>query len=86
NEASFFILSSRFEGFGLVLLEAQSYGLPVISFDCEMGPSEIIKHNETGWLCENGNIYALSNAIEHAININEKDYQTYQNASIINSS
>lgn len=42
ESSSIFCFSSRFEGIGLVLIEAQSCGLPLISFDCKYGPSEII--------------------------------------------
>ena len=62
-QASIFVLSSRSEGFGLVIIEAQSCGLPVVSFDCPSGPAEIIKHNENGLLVENGNIVELSQSI-----------------------
>jgi len=43
--SSVYCMSSRFEGLPMVLLEANSYGLPIISFDCDTGPSEIINKN-----------------------------------------
>lgn len=63
SDASFYCLSSRFEGLPMVLIEAQAYGLPIIAFDCETGPREIIEHLYNGQLVECGNIEALSNAI-----------------------
>jgi amylovoran biosynthesis glycosyltransferase AmsD len=47
---SIFALASKVEGFPMVLLEAKSYGIPVVSFDCPTGPSDIIKENEDGFL------------------------------------
>lgn len=79
QEAAFFLMSSRFEGFGLVLVEAQAYGLPAISFDCEMGPSEIIRDGETGWLCTLGDIDSLVEKFKLAFYLFEQssDYLTF---------
>lgn len=53
-------ISSVYEGFPMVILEAQSYGLPVISFDCKTGPKDLIENNKTGFLVKDGNVEDLA--------------------------
>lgn len=67
DNASIYVMSSRFEGFGMVLIEAQSRGLPIVSFDCPSGPAEIIQNEVNGYLVESKNTKALSNQIKYLI-------------------
>jgi len=70
-ESSIFVLSSRYEGFGMVLTEAMSCGVPPVSFACPSGPRDIITHGVDGLLVENGNIHQLAENI--CILIENKD-------------
>lgn len=71
KESSIFVLSSRYEGFVLVLLEAMINGLPCVSFDCPHGPSDIIDNGNDGFLIPNGNIQVMADKICYLIE-NEK--------------
>jgi len=61
--SSIYAMSSRFEGFPMVLLEAMSYALPVVSFDCHTGPADIITDEEDGILVEAGDVEGLAQGI-----------------------
>jgi len=71
QESSIFVLSSRFEGFGVVIVEAMSCGVPAVSFTCPCGPRDIITDGEDGLLVENGNIEQLAEKISFLMDYEE---------------
>jgi len=67
KEAFFIVLTSRYEGFPMVLPESLALGVPVVSVDCKSGPNEIIINEHNGLLVENHNVEALANAMNRMI-------------------
>ncbi|MCL9808512.1 glycosyltransferase [Flavobacterium luminosum] len=68
HQSEFLVLSSKYEGFPMVLIESLASGVPVISFDCPTGPNEIILHEENGLLVSDQNFETLKKAMERGVN------------------
>ena len=66
DEASVLVLTSNYEGFGLVLVEALSRGIPVIATACT-GPEDIIQSHQNGWILPVGDVSGLTNVLMTAI-------------------
>lgn len=83
-ESSIYVMTSHYEGFGIVLIEAMICGLPCISFDCPYGPSEILAEGEDGFLIPANDIAILANKIcfliEHEEVRKEMGYKAHKNA------
>ena len=71
KNAKYLVLTSKYEGFPMVVLEALSAGTPVIAFDCETGPRELIRNEYNGLLVENQNFVALQESLNRIENDNE---------------
>ena len=64
NSAELLLLTSTFEGFSLAILEAQSHGVPAISYNINYGPSDLVQNGKNGFLVPNGNVNDLAVKIE----------------------
>jgi amylovoran biosynthesis glycosyltransferase AmsD len=78
--ASVYLMTSRSEGLPMVLLEAQSCGLPIISFDCETGPSDIVNDGTDGYLIEMYNIEKMGYRLSELCSDFNKRKEFGQNA------
>lgn len=77
--ADVFVLSSLFEGFGNVIVEAMACGAPVVATDCPYGPREIIENGVSGLLVPPANVEALSEAIVRVLKDRELKQKLSQN-------
>ena len=62
-QSSLIVMTSNYEGFGMVLVEAMACGVPAVAFDCKCGPRDIISDGENGLLVPNGDIPGLAEAM-----------------------
>lgn len=62
-QSSLIVMTSNYEGFGMVLVEAMACGVPAVAFDCKCGPRDIISDGENGLLVHNGDIPGLAEAM-----------------------
>lgn len=67
RSAGMFVLSSRYEGFPMVLLEAMSCAAPIVAFDCPTGPADLIRDGINGRLVPAGNVAELATAISSLV-------------------
>ncbi|WP_426485965.1 glycosyltransferase family 4 protein [Flavobacterium sp. 2] len=79
-ESSIYAMTSRTEGFPMVLLEAMASGLPCIAFDCPTGPRSIIKNNENGFLIPDNNFEKYAEKISYLIEKEELRIMFRKNA------
>lgn len=79
-KSSLIVMTSNYEGFGMVLVEAMSRGVPAVSFDCVCGPSDIISHEVNGLLVKNGDIEGLAAAMSRVMRDDEFRRELSRNA------
>lgn len=79
-KSSILAMTSRFEGFSLVLLEAMQNGVPIVAFDCPFGPSDVIVEDTSGYLVPDGNMSLYANRLDYLLSDAVLRQQMSQNA------
>ncbi len=71
-KAAMFVMTSRFEGLPMTLLETKPFKLPIVSFDCKTGPKELVQDGVNGYLIAEGDIRGMAESIVKLINQQNK--------------
>lgn len=79
-KSSIIVMTSHYEGFGMVLVEAMSCGVPAVSFDCKCGPSDIVDNGESGFIVPDGDINGLADALVRLMKDDELRKRMGENA------
>lgn len=80
EKASIYLMTSRFEGLPMTLIEAQSFGLPIISYDIKTGSKDIVNNGKNGYLIKNDNQHEFVNKFLELSQNREKIQEFSQNA------
>lgn len=80
EQSSIMVMTSRFEGLPMVLLEGQKKGLPIIAFDCPTGPAEIVVNDRNGYLIDYNNDREFINKLNGLMDNKQKLKEFSDNA------
>jgi len=82
RSSSVLLMTSYYEGMPMVLLEALSYGLPCVSFDCDSGPSDLIFDDKNGYLIKNRNLNDFALAVTKLLCLSDFEYKKLSSKSL----